>query len=195
VPTTAPAATEPPLRPSLQTSAARAAALINACAADPAPGPAELAAILRAHGEPEPVELTAADADALRTAAARLREVFDAPDADRAAAVLNRLLREHTGPLRLTTHGGAAGWHPHLDHDDDAPWDEWLIASSCLALAVLLWERGRAPGGRCAATRCRNVYLTQGSGPERRYCSRRCATRERVAAHRRARIAAGGRIG
>ncbi|MGW4383953.1 CGNR zinc finger domain-containing protein [Kitasatospora sp. NPDC004531] len=184
-----PAAGEPPLRPSVQTSAARAVALINACAADPAPGADGLAAILRAHGEPEPVELTEEDAAALRVAAGRVREVFEAPDTDRAAAALNRLLREHTGPLRLTAHGGASGWHPHLDRDDDAPWDEWLIASSCLALAVLLWERGRPPGGCCAATRCRNVYLTQGSGPERRYCSRRCATRERVAAHRRARLA------
>ncbi|WP_241844309.1 CGNR zinc finger domain-containing protein [Kitasatospora sp. CB01950] len=172
-------------RPSVLTSAQRAAALINAATADPS----ALAEILRAHGEPEPVALTDEDADALRAAAGLLREVFDAPDTDRAAAALNRLLREHTGPLRLTTHGGATGWHPHLDRDDDAPWDEWLIASSCLALAVLLWERGRPPGGSCAAARCRNVYLTQGSGPERRYCSRRCATRERVAAHRRARIA------
>ncbi|MFD8598925.1 CGNR zinc finger domain-containing protein [Kitasatospora sp. NPDC059646] len=178
---------EPPARPSVTTSAARAAAVVNAFAAG-APDPDGLAAILRAHGEPEPVRLTAGDADALRTAAARLREVFAAPDTDRAAAALNRLLREHTGPLRLTTHGGAVGWHPHLDHDDDAPWDQWLIASSCLALAVLLWERGRPPGGTCAAPRCRNVYLTRGSGPERRYCSRRCATRERVAAHRRARL-------
>ncbi|MEV7122315.1 CGNR zinc finger domain-containing protein [Kitasatospora griseola] len=186
VPTT-PAATDPPLRPSVLTSARRAVAVINAFTGDPAP--ADLAAILRAHGEPDPVALTAEDVDALRTAAALLREVFVAPDADGAAAVLNRLLRERTGPLRLTTHGGATGWHPHLDHDDDAPWDDWLIASSCLALAVLLWERGRPPGGSCAASRCGNVYLAQGSGIERRYCSRRCATRERVAAHRRARTA------
>ncbi|PJN28038.1 CGNR zinc finger domain-containing protein [Kitasatospora sp. CB02891] len=186
VPTT-PAATDPPLRPSVLTSARRAAAVINAFAGEPAP--ADLAAILRAHGEPDPVDLTAGDVDALRTAAALLREVFVAPDTDGAAAVLNRLLRERTGPLRLTTHGGATGWHPHLDHDDDAPWDDWLIASSCLALAVLVWERGRPPGGSCAASRCGNVYLAQGSGIERRYCSRRCATRERVAAHRRARTA------
>ncbi|KIQ67304.1 hypothetical protein TR51_04035 [Kitasatospora griseola] len=174
------------MRPSVLTSARRAVAVINAFAGDPAP--ADLAAILRAHGEPDPVALTAEDVDALRAAAVLLREVFVAPDTDGAAAVLNRLLRERTGPLRLTTHGGATGWHPHLDHDD-APWDDWLIASSCLALAVLVWERGRPPGGSCAASRCGNVYLAQGSGIERRYCSRRCATRERVAAHRRARTA------
>ncbi len=178
----------PPLRPSVATSASRAAAVINAFAAGD-PGPEELAAILRAHGEPDPVRVTGEDVEALRAAAGLLREVFAAPDTDRAAAALNRLLRERTGPLRLTAHGGTVGWHPHLDGDDDAPWDEWLIASSCLALAVLLWERGRPPGGVCAAARCGNVYLTQGSGPERRYCSRRCATRERVAAHRRARVA------
>ncbi|MFD4789018.1 CGNR zinc finger domain-containing protein [Streptomyces sp. NPDC058459] len=31
------------------------------------------------------------------------------------------------------------------------------------------------------------MNVTQGSGRPRRYCSRRCATRERVAAHRGAR--------
>ncbi|MFH9607097.1 hypothetical protein [Streptomyces sp. NPDC017448] len=31
--------------------------------------------------------------------------------------------------------------------------------------------------------------MARGNGPERRYCSRRCATRERVAAPRRSRSA------
>jgi hypothetical protein len=88
--------------------------------------------------------------------------------------------------VRLTSHGGHAPWHPHLDRDDDGPWGEWFLASSCMALTVLIWDRQRPPGGVCASPSCRNVYLTQGSGPVRRYCSRRCATRERVAAYRRA---------
>ncbi|MGA5198423.1 CGNR zinc finger domain-containing protein [Streptomyces exfoliatus] len=37
--------------------------------------------------------------------------------------------------------------------------------------------------------RANPVFITPGSGPERRYCSRRCATRERVAAHRRSQAA------
>jgi predicted RNA-binding Zn ribbon-like protein len=82
---------------------------------------------------------------------------------------------------------GRAPWHPHLDSDDDAPWGEWFLASSCMALAVLVWDRQRPPGGVCAPPSCGNVYLAQGSGQSRRYCSRRCATRERVAAHRRSR--------
>ncbi|MEV6247855.1 CGNR zinc finger domain-containing protein [Streptomyces sp. NPDC051742] len=170
---------------SVLTTARRTAALVNALAGD-CPDPAEVADVLRAHGEPDPVELTTGDVAAMRTAASLLREVFAAEDADGAATILNRLLRDHTGPLRLTSHGGGTPWHPHLDSDDDAPWDEWLLASSCMALTVLVWDRQRPPGRICASAGCGNVFITPGSGPERRYCSRRCATRERVAAHRRA---------
>ncbi len=171
---------------SVQVAARRTAALVNALSED-STDPAEVAGVLRAYGEAEPLGLTAHDVAGMRVAAALLRDVFAAEDADGAAAALNRLLREHTGPLRLSSHGGGSPWHPHLDTDDDAPWDEWLLASSCTALTVLLWDRRRPPGGICASSGCRNVFLTQGGGQERRYCSRRCATRERVAAHRRSR--------
>jgi predicted RNA-binding Zn ribbon-like protein len=174
---------------SVQANARRAADLVNALADGPeaketAAVTAAVTAVLRAYGEPEPVGLTPTDLADLRTAARRLREVFAAEDTDEAAARLNRLLATGTGPLRLTTHGGTTSWHPHLDSDDDAPWAEWFLASSCLALAVLLWDRRRPPGGVCASSSCPNVYVTEGRGPNRRYCSRRCATRERVAAHR-----------
>ncbi|MYV98273.1 hypothetical protein GT354_08275 [Streptomyces sp. SID3343] len=122
----------------------------------------------------------------MRDVALLLREVFAADHVDEAAARLNGLLHRSGGGLRLTSHDGSTPWHPHLDVDDDAPWAAWFLASSCLAMTVLIWDHQRPPGGVCASTSCRNVYLTQGSGPPRRYCSRRCATRERVAAHRRA---------
>ncbi|WP_395358444.1 CGNR zinc finger domain-containing protein [Streptomyces sp. YH02] len=176
-------------RHSVLTTAQRTAALLNVLA-DESPDPTEVADVLRAYGETDPVDLTTREVSAMRTAAALLRQVFAAEHADAAAAVLNRLLRDHTGPLRLTSHGGDSPWHPHLDPDDDAPWDEWLLASSCMALAVLVWDRQRPPGKICASPGCRNVFIAQGSGPERRYCSRRCATRERVAAHRRSHAAA-----
>ncbi|MFE3829435.1 CGNR zinc finger domain-containing protein [Streptomyces sp. NPDC059092] len=151
----------------------------------PLPAPDTVAGVLLAHGEPGPVQLSADDIAEMRTAALLLREVFAAPDVDTAAAGLNRLLRRSTGTVRLTSHNGLTDWHPHLDSDDEAPWGEWLLASSCLALTVLIWDHQRPPGGLCASPSCRNVFLTQGGGPARRYCSRRCATRERVAAHRR----------
>ncbi|MCC5474714.1 CGNR zinc finger domain-containing protein [Streptomyces barringtoniae] len=169
--------------------ARRTAALVNALTGD-RPDPGRVAEVLLAHGETGPVDLTPRDVSEMREAAGRLREVFAAEHAGEAAVVLNRLLGEHTGPLRLTSHGGATPWHPHLDRDDDAPWGEWLLASSCLALTVLVWDRQLPPGRICASAACRNVFITQGPGPERRYCSRRCATRERVAAHRRARSTA-----
>ena len=176
-------------RHSVLIMARRAAALINALAGD-RPDPATVAGVLDAYGESGQAELTAADITEMRAAATVLRDVFAAEHVDDAAATLNRLLREHTGPLRLTSHEATTPWHPHLDHNDNAPWGQWLLASSCMALTVLVWDRQRPPGRICSSPSCRDVFITQGSGPERRYCSRRCATRERVAAHRRARLAA-----
>ncbi|WP_061446594.1 CGNR zinc finger domain-containing protein [Streptomyces sp. CCM_MD2014] len=175
-------------RHSVLTTARRTAALINALS-DDCPDPADVADVLRAYGETDPVDLTTRDIAEMRTAASLLRPVFAAEHADDAAAALNQILTDHTGPLRLTSHGGSTPWHPHLDRDDNAPWAEWLLASSCMALTVLVWDRQRPPGRICASPACQNIFITQGSGPERRYCSRRCATRERVAAHRRSRSA------
>ncbi|MFG3529888.1 CGNR zinc finger domain-containing protein [Streptomyces sp. NPDC047917] len=173
-------------RHSVLAMARRTAALVNALDAD-RPDPGDIADVLRAHGEADAIELTACDVDGMRAAATLLREVFAARTADSAAGHLNRLLAEQTAPLRLTSHDGNSPWHPHLDHDDDAPWGEWLLASSCMALTVLVWEHQRPPGRICSSPSCRNAFISQGSGPERRYCSRRCATRERVSAHRRSR--------
>lgn len=182
-------------RHSVQSVTRRSVALVNAltageAATDPPPAPpspAGIAELLRAYGEFDPVDLTASDVTDLRAAALLLRAVFTAEDVDDAAAALNRLLRRGRGTLRLTSHAGRSPWHPHLDGDDDAPWGEWFLASACLALTLLVWDRQRPPGGVCASGTCENVFTNEGSGPPRRYCSRRCATRERVAAHRRAR--------
>ncbi|MFD7064750.1 CGNR zinc finger domain-containing protein [Streptomyces sp. NPDC059906] len=178
-------------RHSVPATARRTAALVNVLLAagpsDIGQGPAveAVAEVLRAYGEKEPLDLTARDVAGMREAATLLRDVFAAESADAAAHVLNRLLGAHTGRLRLSSHQGGSPWHPHVDRADDAPWPEWFLASSCLALTVLVWDRQRPPGRICASGSCRNVFIARGSGPERRYCSRRCATRERVAAHRR----------
>jgi predicted RNA-binding Zn ribbon-like protein len=156
----------------------------------PSPGSAgERAAVievLRAHGEPEPIEISAAGLDGLRQAALELREVFTAGDVTAAAATINGLLAGRAHPPRLTTHGGASGWHLHVDSSDDAPWGEWFLTSSCLALAVLLAERQAPPAGICASASCGRPFVNVGRGAARRYCSATCGTRERVAAHRAA---------
>jgi hypothetical protein len=150
---------------------------------------AALTEVLRAHGEPEPIEISAADLAGLRRAAPELRTVFAAPDVGSAADLINGLLAGRAHPPRLTTHGGTSGWHLHVDGSDDAPAAEWLLTSSCLALAVLLAERQALPAGICASPSCGRPFVNVGRGSPRRYCSAACGTRERVAAHRAARPA------
>ncbi len=107
-----------------------------------------------------------------------------AGDADTAADRLNGLLANRAHPPRLTSHGGESGWHLHVDGSDDAPWAEWFLTSSCLALAVLLAERQAPPAGLCASPPCGKPFVNVGRGAARRYCSAACGTRERVARHR-----------
>ncbi|MFG1943236.1 CGNR zinc finger domain-containing protein [Nonomuraea sp. NPDC048826] len=147
------------------------------------------ARVLRAHGERGPIELTGSDLRAMRETAGRLVEVLAAPDAASAAALLNDLLESAAGPPRLTSHDGTTGWHLHVDGHDDAPWADWFQASSAMAFAVLLADHQRIPGGLCASPTCRRPFLHAGGGSPRRYCSPRCATRERVAAYRSTRPA------
>jgi predicted RNA-binding Zn ribbon-like protein len=152
------------------------------------PGPrderARLIAVLRAYGEPGPIEISAADLAALRQAAADLREAFAATDVATSADRINELLAGRAHPPRLTSHGGESGWHLHVDSRDDAPWAEWFLTSSCLALAVLLAERQAPPAGLCGSPSCGKPFVNVGRGAARRYCSATCGTRERVAAHR-----------
>jgi predicted RNA-binding Zn ribbon-like protein len=159
----------------------------------PPGSPAERAAlidVLLAHGEPSPVEISPAELESLRRAALELREVFTAADVAEAAERINGLLAGRAHPPRLTTHGETSGWHLHVDSSDDAPSGEWLLTSSCLALAVLLAERQAPPAGICASPSCGRPFVNVGRGSARRYCSATCGTRERVAAYREASRAA-----
>jgi len=168
-------------------AAQRAADMLAILLRDQADDPgqrAALTAVLRAHGEPEPVEISATDLGGLRQAALTLAGVFAATDAGDAARRINALLAGRAHPPRLTSHGGTTGWHLHVDGSDDAPWPEWFLTSSGLALAVLLAERQAPPGGFCASPSCGRPFVNTGRGAARRYCSPACGTRERVARHR-----------
>ncbi len=174
---------------SVRDAAQRAAdvlALLLPPAGDPGrPGGRDgLIAVLRAHGEPEPIEISDADLAALGQAALDLKEVFAAGDVAAAADRINALLGARAHPPRLTTHDGGSGWHLHVDGSDDAPWAEWFLTSSCLALAVLLAGRQAPPGGFCQSPSCGRPFVNVGRGSVRRYCSAACGTRERVARHR-----------
>jgi predicted RNA-binding Zn ribbon-like protein len=180
------ASQKPLLGSNVHDAAQRAADLLGGLL--PGPGrPAGRAAVievLRKYGEPGPIEVSAADFAELRQAALLLREVFTAGDVNAAADRINGLLAGCAHPPRLTSHGGESGWHLHVDGDDDAPWAEWFLTSSCLALAVLLAERQAPPAGLCASPSCGKPFVNVGRGTSRRYCSAACGTRERVARHR-----------
>jgi predicted RNA-binding Zn ribbon-like protein len=162
-------------------SVQRAVDLLDVLLGDAAPD--AVARVLRDHGEPD-VRLSSEDIAELRAAARELREVFAATDVASAASALNALFAKYAGPPRLTDHEEGYGWHLHADAADDGPWGAWLVTSSALGLASLLAERQDVPGGLCASPTCGRPFAHTGGGSPRRFCSPRCATRERVAAHR-----------
>jgi len=142
----------------------------------------QLTETLKGYGEKS--DVTSTDLDDLKTAAKKLYAVFAAQDTERVAKLLNTLLNEYAGAPRLSSHGHTP-WHLHVDSNDHAPWAEWFAASSALALATLLAEKQRNPGGLCASPICGRPFIDSGKGGGRSYCSAACATRERVAAYRK----------
>ncbi|MEU7551875.1 CGNR zinc finger domain-containing protein [Streptomyces sp. NPDC044571] len=170
--------------------------LAEAVRADPRLPRSELAELLARHGE-RPADLTEeefgeADAAELRSAAARMAVLLAEPDEDRAVGALNALFEQYATRPRLTRHDGHP-WHLHVDRGEEAGWGAWFLASGALALAGLLTEHGRIAWGACAAEGCGRLFLGAGPGSARRYCSTACATRVRVAAHRRRRREETGR--
>ncbi|MGF7236501.1 MAG: CGNR zinc finger domain-containing protein, partial [Frankia sp.] len=81
--------------------------------------------------------------------------------------------------------GDRDGARPAAGRAGRPTWTSWFAGSSALAFARLMVDRQVKPGGLCAAVGCGTPFADLGRGDPRRYCSPRCATRERVAAHRR----------
>jgi hypothetical protein len=142
----------------------------------------QLTKTLKSYGEKS--DVTIADLDDLKTVANKLHAVFATQDIDRVVKLLNTLLSEYAGAPRLSSHGHTP-WHLHVDSSDHAAWAEWFAASSTIALATLLAEKQRNPGGLCASPACSRPFIDSGKGGGRSYCSPRCATRERVATYRK----------
>lgn len=141
--------------------------------------------VLQAYGEQDP-EISGSDLDELKAVSRKLYAVFATKNTDEAARLINAVLNEYASPPRLSAHGQSP-WHIHVDSDDHAPWAEWFAASSALALAVLLTEKRHNTAGLCASSSCGQPFIDLGKGGGRRYCSPRCATRERVATYRNTR--------
>jgi predicted RNA-binding Zn ribbon-like protein len=137
---------------------------------------------LKAYGEKG--EITHGDLDDLRTVSRRLYKTFEAKSTEEIVELLNGILHSYASAPRLSAHKDTP-WHLHVDSSDHAPWAEWFATSSALALATLLAEKQRIPGGLCSSPTCGKPFIDLGKGGGRNYCSPKCATRERVAAFRK----------
>jgi predicted RNA-binding Zn ribbon-like protein len=128
--------------------------------------------------------VTADGADQLATVAARMRVVFEAAhDGDKSAAAteVNALLLDtHARPqLDLTEQG----WNLHFHGADDSLANGWAAGcASGLALALGSELAGRL--GVCAAPLCDRVFVDASRNGKRRFCSARCLSRVKAAAHR-----------
>ncbi|MFI9630160.1 CGNR zinc finger domain-containing protein [Streptomyces sp. NPDC052042] len=102
---------------------------------------------------------------------------------DEAAEAINAVLDRHSAPPRLVRLAGRP-WSLHSRAPHDADPADWLLATTALALALWLGERGYCAWGPCAAPECHRYFIDTDRRSPQRYCSPRCGTRVRVAAHR-----------
>lgn len=152
------------------------------------PTPAAWTEATAAHGGGE-LGGRAVTGDGLATAIAELRAVFGTDDLTAAAARLNALLAAPPLPTALVRVGDDR-WALRPRIPDDADAAATLRAIGAFALAEWSADRGRCAWGVCAAGDCDRVFVDEGRRRPQRFCSERCATRTRVAAHR-ARAATG----
>jgi predicted RNA-binding Zn ribbon-like protein len=114
--------------------------------------------------------------------ARRVIEDIDAGDLARASKRTNVLLRSTGARPQLDTHGPGV-WNLHFHGPDDSfgvGWSAGIAAG--LAMALGTSDAGRL--GVCEADRCDRVHLDTSRNGGRRFCSVRCQSRTKAAAHR-----------
>ncbi|MFE0200818.1 CGNR zinc finger domain-containing protein [[Kitasatospora] papulosa] len=120
--------------------------------------------------------------DLLRAWRLRLWEAFAAPTTPVQVAVVNQLLADAAAHPYVSTHDGQP---PHLHYaDENADVVTRVRAATAAGLALVLTETNPCRLGRCAAKGCRTVFVDISRNGRREYCSRLCATRVHVSAHR-----------
>lgn len=126
-----------------------------------------------------------ADADGMVALAESLRVVFEAAaggDLDTAATAVNALMRE-MGSVPQLDRARGGGWTLHFHGRDPGlviGWGAGIAAG--LALAIGSDLAGRL--GVCQADPCDRVFVDTSKNAGRRFCSTRCQSRVKAAAHR-----------
>ncbi len=146
------------------------------------------AALARGGSRPQ---VSDSDADHLLRAAQQARLVFDSAEAGdirTAAGQVNEMLRETHARPQLDSFGDDS-WSLHFHGADDTTAIGWAAGcASGLALAIGSDLAGRL--GVCAAPACDRVYVDTSKNGRRRFCSTRCQSRVKSAAHRSRRASA-----
>ena len=126
-----------------------------------------------------------AAAEGMVALAESLRVVFEAAadsDLDTAATMVNSLLRE-MGAVPQLDRARGGGWALHFhgrESDLVVGWGAGIAAG--LALAIGSDLAGRL--GVCRADPCDRVFVDSSKNAGRRFCSTRCQSRMKAAAHR-----------
>jgi predicted RNA-binding Zn ribbon-like protein len=129
--------------------------------------------------------VSAEDARMIASVVAEARRVIvdiDAGDLARASKRTNVLLRRTGARPQLDTHGPGV-WNLHFHGPNDTfgvGWSAGIAAG--LAMALGTSDAGRL--GVCEAERCDRVHLDTSRNGGRRFCSVRCQSRTKAAAHR-----------
>lgn len=123
------------------------------------------------------------DAPARLTMLARqLREVFAADGEAQATSAINDLLRDLPLQPHMSCHDGKPA-HLHFAPDDADPVTR-VACNTAMAAATIAGEHGHHRLCVCAAHDCDVAFVDTSRNGRRRFCSRSCANRAHVQAHR-----------
>ncbi|MEV0663695.1 CGNR zinc finger domain-containing protein [Actinomadura luteofluorescens] len=96
---------------------------------------------------------------------------------------INLLLEKYPPVIHVSTHDQGGEPHMHFARDGESP-ASWLGRSCAAALAHVICGDPDVTVGRCQADGCARFYVDDSRNRSRRFCSKTCASRTTVAAHR-----------
>ncbi len=149
----------------------------------PSPGPPALAQILQDHDVHEPTA-SAAQVQALRPWAQRLREVFEAGTVTGKAEQADELLVASGCRPRLVSHGPGLPFHFHYA-SVRAGLASRVKALTAAGLAHAIDDGAGSRLRVCNRATCGTVFIDISRNGRRHFCSVRCANQVNVANHRR----------
>jgi predicted RNA-binding Zn ribbon-like protein len=119
----------------------------------------------------------------MRRLAQDLEPVFCSVDAASAAHRLNELLATVNVGVSVSI-GDVGAPHLHFDAHEDGLAERLRVNCLVSIATVLADAQGAMRIGECASETCRHVFVDFSRSGRQLYCSRRCATRSHVEAHR-----------